>query len=222
MPFVTCPAPFSGLTIPSVCRRAQRQTTHTAPTLPHTSSVGELAYGIRAASAPLSGVTGSSTAILSGVAEPEPPNVTPEQDASFGTRLKRLREAAGLTQEELASRAGLTAKAIGALERGERRRPYPHTVRSLADALGLSEGERASLLAAVRRQGDAAPAAPAMVVGSTLPYHPTPGQGAQPGGDRRLYPPGDTAAHPHGARRGGQDAPRHPGSASFASRRALP
>ncbi len=83
--------------------------------------------------------------------------------------MKRLREVAGLTQEKLASRAGLTAKAIGALERGGRRRPYPHTVRSLADALGLSEDERASLLATVRKQGDVAPAAPAMVVGSTLP-----------------------------------------------------
>ena len=104
------------------------------------------------------------------MAEPGTPNLTPEQDTSFGTRLKRLREAAGLTQEKLASRAGLTAKAIGALERGERRRPYPHTVRSLADALGLSEdGPKASLLATVRKQGDVAPAAPAMVVGSTLP-----------------------------------------------------
>ncbi|MGN6811285.1 MAG: helix-turn-helix transcriptional regulator, partial [Thermomicrobiales bacterium] len=36
-------------------------------------------------------------------------------DESFGSRLRRLREAAALTQEELAERAGLTAKAIGAL-----------------------------------------------------------------------------------------------------------
>jgi transcriptional regulator with XRE-family HTH domain len=56
--------------------------------------------------------------------------------------LRRLCEAAGLTQEELASRAGLTAKAISMLERGERKRPYPRTVRSLVDALRLSEGER--------------------------------------------------------------------------------
>ena len=48
----------------------------------------------------------------------------------FGGRLRRLREAAGLSQEELAGRAGLTAKAVSMLERGERRRPYPHTVRS--------------------------------------------------------------------------------------------
>ena len=44
---------------------------------------------------------------------------------AFGARLRRLREAAGLTQEELAERAGLAAKAISALERGERQYPYP-------------------------------------------------------------------------------------------------
>ena len=74
-------------------------------------------------------------------------------------RLRRLREAVGLTQEELASRAGLTAKAVSMLERGERKRPYPHTVRSLADALGLSEEERAVLTGAVPRRtsGNSAP-----------------------------------------------------------------
>jgi predicted ATPase/transcriptional regulator with XRE-family HTH domain len=77
------------------------------------------------------------------------------EDSSFGARLKRLREAAGLTQEELAGRAGLTAKAISLLERGERRHPYPHTVRALADALGLSEAERIALIAAIpSRSGD--------------------------------------------------------------------
>ena len=48
----------------------------------------------------------------------------------FAERLRRHREAAALSQEELAAQSGLTAKAIGALERGERRRPYPHTVRA--------------------------------------------------------------------------------------------
>ena len=78
----------------------------------------------------------------------------------FGERLRRLREAAGLTQEELASRAGLTAKAISALERGERKRPYPHTVRSLAEALGLSDEERDDLQAAVPRRGAEIPVSP--------------------------------------------------------------
>ena len=67
----------------------------------------------------------------------------------FAVVLRRLRESRSLTQEELAERSGLTAKAIGALERGERRRPYPHTVRSLADGLALDDDERAALVAAV-------------------------------------------------------------------------
>ena len=77
-------------------------------------------------------------------------SVSPEQEEpTFGAWLRRLRESAGLTQEELAFRAGLTPNGVSALERGQRKRPYPHTVRSLAEALGLSELERATLLAAV-------------------------------------------------------------------------
>jgi predicted ATPase/DNA-binding XRE family transcriptional regulator len=96
------------------------------------------------------------------------------RDVAFGTRLRRFREAAGLTQEELASMAGLSAKAISALERGARRRPYPHTVRSLADALKLSEDERATLLAAVPRQDNESPTIRVALLESTLPTPPTP------------------------------------------------
>lgn len=63
--------------------------------------------------------------------------------------LRRLREAQGWTQEELAARAGLTSHGISALERGLRSRPYPHTVRALASALSLGPEDRATLLAAV-------------------------------------------------------------------------
>jgi predicted ATPase/DNA-binding XRE family transcriptional regulator len=95
-------------------------------------------------------------------------------DPSFGARLRRLRQAAGLTQEELAARAGLSPNAIGALERGVRKRPYPHTVRSLANALELSENEQAALLASVPKQGTAASAAPAIVteLAITVPHTP--------------------------------------------------
>ncbi|WP_377641838.1 ATP-binding protein [Oryzobacter terrae] len=75
----------------------------------------------------------------------------------FAVALRRLRESRSLTQEELADRSGVTAKAIGALERGERRRPYPHTVRSLADGLGLDDDERAHLLASVPRRSPTSP-----------------------------------------------------------------
>ena len=94
---------------------------------------------------------------------------TTEQGESFGSRLRHLREAAGLTQEELAGRAGLSPVAIGKLERGQRRRPYPHTVQALAAALELSEEKRAELAAAVPRRGNAQ-SAPT----SSLPVPPAP------------------------------------------------
>jgi predicted ATPase/DNA-binding XRE family transcriptional regulator len=76
------------------------------------------------------------------------------QEGSFGAQLRKLREEAGLTQEELALRAGLSPTAVSALERGQRKRPYPHTVRALADALNLSDDERAALIdAAPKRAG---------------------------------------------------------------------
>lgn len=71
-------------------------------------------------------------------------------EVPFGARLRQLREAAGLTQAELAERADLSPNAISALERGERTRPYPHTVRALAAALGLTAAEQALLASTVR------------------------------------------------------------------------
>lgn len=71
----------------------------------------------------------------------------------FALLLRRFRDRAALSQEELAETARLTAKAIGALERGERRRPYPQTVRALADALDLGAEDRAVFTAAARGAG---------------------------------------------------------------------
>src|SRR5215213_7746286 len=69
---------------------------------------------------------------------------------SFAEQLRRYRTGAGLSQEELAERAGLTAAAVSQLERGVRHRPQPRTVRALADALDLAGDERTALLAAGR------------------------------------------------------------------------
>jgi predicted ATPase/DNA-binding CsgD family transcriptional regulator/DNA-binding XRE family transcriptional regulator len=112
--------------------------------------------------------------------------------ADFGARLRRLREAAGLTQEALAERAGLSPNAIGALERGGRRHPHPGTVHALAQALGLSQEERAALLAAApRRLGMAfAPPADAAAGGAAPPAAP-PGEGSPAG-----VPPPATPAFP--------------------------
>jgi predicted ATPase/transcriptional regulator with XRE-family HTH domain len=95
-----------------------------------------------------------------------------DERRSFGELLRRYRSAAGLSQEELAARAGLTAKAIGALERGERRHPHPQTVRALAAALQLAPAERGALLASATVDG--APASPAPGSTATLPPLPEP------------------------------------------------
>ena len=69
---------------------------------------------------------------------------------SFGARLKALREAAGFTQEELATIAGLSVHAVSALERGERRRPHVETVRALSAALDLTGATRDEFVGSAR------------------------------------------------------------------------
>ena len=69
---------------------------------------------------------------------------------SFAAQLKALREAAGFTQEELATIAGLSVHAVSALERGERRRPHVETVRALSAALDLTGPTRDALLVSAR------------------------------------------------------------------------
>jgi predicted ATPase/DNA-binding XRE family transcriptional regulator len=74
----------------------------------------------------------------------------PGLPGSFGAQLKALREAAGYTQEELATIAGLSVHGVSALERGERRRPQVETVRALSAALDLTGPTRDALLASAR------------------------------------------------------------------------
>src|SRR5215208_1637913 len=91
-----------------------------------------------------------------------------------GELLRRHRIAAALSQEALAERAGLSVRAIGDLERGIHQVPRLETVRLLADALSLSNTDRAALLAAVRpalfRDDDAV----GVVPGAQLPLPTTP------------------------------------------------
>ena len=80
-----------------------------------------------------------------------PGDMNSEKSETFGALLRRYRMHAGLTQEALAERAGLSPNAISALERGERRRPYPHTLLALANALRL-EPEQYRRLVRLREQ----------------------------------------------------------------------
>jgi predicted ATPase/DNA-binding XRE family transcriptional regulator len=80
---------------------------------------------------------------------------------SFATHLRSRRASAGLTQEELAERAGLSPNAVSALERGTRTRPYPHTVRALALALGLEGADLDAFISSARARPVDQPLAPA-------------------------------------------------------------
>jgi transcriptional regulator with XRE-family HTH domain len=70
--------------------------------------------------------------------------------SAFGTLLRRHRQAAGMTQEELAERARLSARAVIDLERGARQVPRRETVQLLAEALALTPLDRAAFEAAAR------------------------------------------------------------------------
>jgi predicted ATPase/transcriptional regulator with XRE-family HTH domain len=72
------------------------------------------------------------------------------EKASFSTLLKHYRQAAGLTQETLAVRAGLSTRAISNLERGINRAPRFDTLELLSSALSLSSRQQALLQAAAR------------------------------------------------------------------------
>ncbi|SCG79470.1 Predicted ATPase [Micromonospora echinaurantiaca] len=80
--------------------------------------------------------------------------------------LRRHRLAAGLTQAELASRAGVGVRTVRDLERGRSARPQRTTVELLAGALALAGPARSAFLAAAR---PAAPADPAEASGGAEP-----------------------------------------------------
>lgn len=96
--------------------------------------------------------------------------------APFASLLRRHRGAQGLTQDELASRSGISSQAISMLERGARRTPRSTTIELLAQALRLDAAEREALHAAARRGGASGqpPATP------ELPESPRPARRERP------------------------------------------
>lgn len=66
-------------------------------------------------------------------------------DVDFGSLLRRYRQRALLTQEDLAARTGLSARTIRRLENSQLRRPRNATIRALAGHLGLESTEQAVL-----------------------------------------------------------------------------
>ncbi|HEX3966186.1 MAG TPA: tetratricopeptide repeat protein [Trebonia sp.] len=106
---------------------------------------------------------------------------------SPGAWLKRQRKAAGLTQEDLAERSGVSVRTIADLERGRTRKPYPSSLRALVRALGLPDAAGTDLVARYRidQDGDEPPA-----VG--LDDEPAARRGEHPG-RHPAWPPGNRA-----------------------------
>ncbi len=91
---------------------------------------------------------------------------------SLGKVLKRFRLAAGLTQAELAERAGLAERTVSDMERNVGRKPQKNTIKQLARALGLSRQESSELEEAAHPQtGTPTDGRP--------PFHPLVGRAAE-------------------------------------------
>ena len=89
------------------------------------------------------------------------------EQVSLGGLVRAHRARLRLTQEELAERAGLSERTLRNLEGGRIRRPYPDTIRRLANALQVTGLHRDQLEAAAR--GVAPDLAPEGTVPSLLP-----------------------------------------------------
>ena len=72
------------------------------------------------------------------------PRQTPQPQPALGQAIRELRRKRDATQESLATDAGVTAKTLSLIERGEAN-PTWGTVRGIADALGVSMGELGAL-----------------------------------------------------------------------------
>jgi tetratricopeptide (TPR) repeat protein/transcriptional regulator with XRE-family HTH domain len=86
-------------------------------------------------------------------------------EESFGTLLRRLRDEAGLTQEELAAAATLSSRSVSDLERGITLTTRKETARLLAGALSLTGPAGAAFEAAARGR----PLATGFVAGRPAP-----------------------------------------------------
>jgi len=124
---------------------------------PHPDSIRRLANAL--------GLQGDDrVALMSAITEPggaETPGAHTENSSrralstskprSFGSLLRQRRLAAGLSQDELAQRTGLSRRGLADLERGARNYPHGDTVRRIAEALGLSPADTAELIASGQR-----------------------------------------------------------------------
>jgi len=94
--------------------------------------------------------------------------------SAFGQLLRHLRTSADITQEELAERAGVSARLVSDLERGAILRPRRDTVQMLADGLRLADVERDSFAEVARGRAPAEASEPEQPgAAARLPLPPT-------------------------------------------------
>lgn len=72
------------------------------------------------------------------------------QATHFGTRVRAMRLAAGLSQAELAEASGISERTVSDLERGRRSSVYPATARALAAALQVNGDQLTTFLLLAR------------------------------------------------------------------------
>ena len=87
----------------------------------------------------------------------------------FGDAVRRHRRRAGLTQEDVAARAGLSVRTLRHLESGHTTEPRSSTVRLLADVFGLTGLELAEFQAAASSSSFSADPGPAAGRPAQLP-----------------------------------------------------
>jgi tetratricopeptide (TPR) repeat protein/transcriptional regulator with XRE-family HTH domain len=111
--------------------------------------------------------------------------------AALGASLRARRERAGLSQGDLAARAGLSIRALREIEAGRTEYPHPGSIQRLADALALEGSPRADFLALAARRGAAdvirpQAQAPAPVTRPVVPHQLPPSVPQFAGRDREL------------------------------------
>ncbi|MCK2215960.1 helix-turn-helix domain-containing protein [Actinomadura sp. ATCC 31491] len=144
--------------------------------------------------------------------------MTTSDEHTLGALLRRWRERALLTQEQLAEKTGLSTRTIRRMEQGGPHRPRSSSLRLLGEALGLGPAELALLAAAARGRLPRA-AAPPTPRSTAAPAPPSPQSTAAPAPPPRLVvrpgpwppfsgsgwsPPACATASPDCARRRGR------------------
>ena len=129
---------------------------------------------------------GGLTVLKSGRAAPAGSRSVERQDAwaledahvpeGFSALLRKYRLLAGMTQEELATRAGLSPRTISDLERGIHAAPFRHTVTVLSRSLQLNSEQMAALEGSIVRIRGGRRAGPGQdtVLGDQVPVPLTP------------------------------------------------